>query len=168
MAGKAPITRAMLKRQPIFSRAGELYDTIYIFLGAMIAAAFLSSLAKPYSFHVFVAIMGTGLLVFAVRTFRVWRRNDMRLRNVLARGELTTGEVLDIRETRRRGGNTIFTMSLGWDIRYAYRDRGGIRHEGESGHLYEAEAKRYHVGGACEIAFDPDEPETSFWVTRQV
>jgi len=162
---RPPITSAMLKRQVVFGGAGELYTAVIIGVGLLLA---LGMLARLQSLVPPIFIVGGGIVVAvaacAIQLVRKARRNLERRRNVLQRGIVTQGSVTGIHEAQMKRG--FFSQSLGWDIYYSYKDRLGGLHMGQSGRLSRKEALRYRVGDACEVVFDPDEPDSSFWISR--
>lgn len=51
-----------------------------------------------------------------------------------------------------------------WKIRYAYTDRAGRQHTGESGLLPHAAAREWQAGDPCGCLYDPHRPEVSLFL----
>ncbi|MGZ5092372.1 MAG: hypothetical protein ACXWIP_14350 [Burkholderiales bacterium] len=96
--------------------------------------------------------VGAPLIVLAVREIlrqsRVWR----------------TGTTVSAVVTAVAPSSTRINGVQQWEIRYAFTDTNGRRHEGCSNCTPQDEAKQWHRGDRGQARFDPDSTGSSVWL----
>ncbi|HEV7393731.1 MAG TPA: DUF3592 domain-containing protein [Burkholderiales bacterium] len=96
--------------------------------------------------------VGAPLIVIAVREIlrqsRVWR----------------TGTTVSAVVTAVAPSSTRINGVQQWEIRYAFTDTTGRRHEGRSNCMPQDEAKQWHRGDRGQARFDPHSAASSVWL----
>jgi hypothetical protein len=96
--------------------------------------------------------VGAPLIAFAVRDMlrqsRVWR----------------TGTTVSAIVTAIAPSSTRINGVQQWEVRYAYTDSNGRKHEGRSNCMPQDEAKQWHRGDRGQARFDPRIAASSVWL----